>query len=111
MNRRRWTELTEGADPDLKQRFLEYHRENPALYSKFKEYAFEAKRSGRSRFSIWMIANRVRWYTQIETTGAEFKVSNDYLALYARLLACDYPVFENFFSFKRMKSKRVKARE
>ncbi len=99
-------------DPRLLKKFLEYHSKNPELYKLFKEFAYSAKIKGqRKRFSIWMIANRIRWYSQVETTGHEFKVSNDYLALYARLLIYEYPEFEGFFQLKTMKKRRTAAKE
>lgn len=107
-----FNQLTKDTDPRLVDKFLKYHRENPDLYELFKTYAESARvKGGRRRFSIWMIANRVRWYSQVETSGKEFKVSNDYLALYARLLISENPLFDGFFQMKRMKTMRSEARE
>lgn len=95
------------ANPRLVSRFIDYHHKNPDLYALFEKFALEAKQSGRPRFSIWMLANRIRWYSMIETTGKEFKVSNDYLACYARLLIWNNPLFEGFFQLKEMKRNRT----
>jgi hypothetical protein len=103
----RFASLFSGASPKLVERFLKYHGENPELYKMFEKFAFDAMRSGRKRFSIWMIANRIRWYSMIETTGKEFKVSNDYLACYARFLIWKHPEFEGFFQIKEMKRNRT----
>lgn len=103
----RFEQIFKGANQRLVAKFLKYHKDNPELYELFKKFAFEAKDKGRERFSIWMIANRIRWYTQIETTGKEFKVSNDYLACYARQLIYDFPEFEGFFRTKEMKENRT----
>ena len=106
-----WQKHFGNTDPDLLNDFREYHSKNPILFDKFLEYTEQAYTSGRKRFSIWMIANRIRWYSTVETSGAEFKVSNDYLALYARLLMYLYPKYDGFFITKVMKTNRVKARE
>lgn len=107
----KWQEYFGDCDPVLLNDFRKYHQENKELYGLFLKYAREAKASGRERFSVWMIANRARWYSQVETSGKDYKVSNDYLALYARLIMYQYPEYEGFFLIKRMKKKRVKARE
>ena len=104
---KRWHSLFSHCDKDLLQKFLKFDRENPELYKLFQTFALDAKLKGkRKRFSIWMIANRIRWYTQVETTGRDFKVSNDYLALYARKLIYDEPMFDGFFQLKAMKLRR-----
>jgi hypothetical protein len=91
-------------DKKLLEKFKEFHKLNPDVYKLFKKFAIEAKGSGRQRFSHWMIANRIRWYTTIETRGSDYKLSNDFIALYARLLIYHRPEFEGFFLIKKMKN-------
>jgi hypothetical protein len=51
-----------------------------------------------------MIANRIRWETSIETYSVEeYKISNDYIALYARKFMQDHPSYDGFFKIKEMK--------
>jgi hypothetical protein len=51
-----------------------------------------------------MIANRIRWETSIETFSVEeYKISNDYIALYARMFMSDHPEYNGFFRIKEMK--------
>jgi hypothetical protein len=85
---------------DKLAKFKAWHLENPHVYSKFKELAYEMKKTGRSRYSAETIINVLRWHTDLTTTGSEFKISNDYRSMYARLLAYQDPDFERFFSFK-----------
>lgn len=87
---------------DKLEKFKEWHRDNPHVYKKFKELAHEMKKTGRSRYSAETIINVLRWHTDLSTQGGEFKISNDYRSIYARLLAYQYPEFEGFFSFKGM---------
>jgi hypothetical protein len=82
----RFDALFGEADPRMVAKFFTYHERNPTLYRLFLSFALQAKASGRPRFSSWMIGNRVRWYTAVETTGPVYKLTNDYFALYARLL-------------------------
>ena len=39
----------------------------------------------------------------IVTTGNEYKISNDFIALYARLFMHEYPDYKGFFRTKPMK--------
>lgn len=89
--------------PTLTERFNQYHRDNPQVYELFKKFTFMAIRRGHKRLSAWMIANRIRWETSIETYSVEeYKISNDYIALYARKFMQDYPSYDGFFKIKQM---------
>jgi len=88
----------------LTQRFNQYHKDNPQVYELFKKFTFMAIRRGHNRLSAWMIANRIRWETSIETFSVdEYKISNDYIALYARMFMSDHPEYNGFFRIKEMK--------
>lgn len=90
--------------PTLMERFNQYHRDNPQVYELFKKFTFMAIRRGHNRLSAWMIVNRIRWETSIETFSVEeYKISNDYIALYARKFMSDYPEYNEFFKTKEMK--------
>ena len=90
--------------PTLTERFKQYHRDNPQVYDLFKKFTFMAIRRGHKRLSAWMIANRIRWETSIETYSVEeYKISNDYIALYARKFMQDHPSYDGFFKIKEMK--------
>jgi hypothetical protein len=102
----RYVALFGECDKALADKFYEFHQANPAIYHAFKRFSYEAKASGRKRFSHWAVAQRIRWYTMIETTGSDYKLSNDFIALYARLLVFEHPEFTGFFTFKKMKSDR-----
>lgn len=81
---------------DLKETFDEFDRDNPHVYDLFVKYALEAKARGRTRFSISMITERIRWYTAIETSDPDFKINNNHRAFYARKLMED-PRFTGMF--------------
>ena len=94
---------------DLLARFKEFHTANPNIYELFKKYAIEARKSGRKRFSHWMIINRIRWYTNVETQGDDFKINNDFIAIYARLLVWQMPEFDGFFMLRQCQSGKEEA--
>jgi len=88
----------------LTDKFNQYHRDNPQVYELFKRFTFMAIKRGHNRLSAWMIANRIRWETSIETFSVdEYKISNDYIALYARMFMQDHPQYDGFFKTKEMK--------
>jgi hypothetical protein len=81
---------------------------NPMVMVLFKKYTLEAMRSGRKRFGVAMIFERMRWYTSIETygeaSGDEFKLNNNYRAYIVRDFIAQYPAAGNFFETRELRS-------
>jgi hypothetical protein len=86
-----------------KRKWWDWHLSNPHVWSLFERYAFEAISSGRKNYSHWAILQRIRWNYEIETRGGEFKISNDYIAWYARMFAAKHPEHRGFFRLKPLK--------
>ena len=96
-----------GAKNCLASQFLYHIRTNPAIYNYFEEFAFDMIRKKPDRGSAWMIANRVRWETKFAEVPIEetiFKVTNNFIALYARLFMARHPQHEGYFQIKNMKT-------
>ena len=92
--------MTQGELFPTKERFhafVEFHQGNPHVYQMFKRFAKQAKSAGRPRFGAHAIGERIRWYTQIETSDTEFKLNDHHLPYYARLLMLREPEFNGFF--------------
>jgi hypothetical protein len=91
----------------VRERFFCYHERNPDVYRFMVFYARYAKERGFQRYSIWAIAQRVRWHMSmanpIPDAHSVYKISNDYLAHYSRLIARQNPDLEGFFKFKPLK--------
>ena len=87
----------------LSEKFEKFHTENPHVYELFKKFTLQAIAKHHKRLSAWLIINRIRWETMVETTGDDFKISNDFIALYSRKFMKDYPQYEGFFVVKEMK--------
>ena len=83
-----------GADAAFRQ----FHRDNPRVMDLFIRYAREAKATGRRRYSIWAIANRVRWHVDIDTHGDKFKINNNWLAYYTREIERRCPELRGFIA-------------
>ena len=90
-------------EKNLLNKFNDWHRDNPQVYELFKQFAFEAISRGHKRLSAWLVVGRIRWETSIITHGDDYKISNDFIALYARKFMADYPQHEGFFVTKEMK--------
>lgn len=88
---------------DLKKQWWEWHLRNPEFYKMFERFTFEAISKGHHRLSAWLIVNRIRWETMIVTTGDDYKIRNDYIALYSRYFMHKNPQYKGFFKTKLMK--------
>ena len=87
---------------ERKQDWWNWHCANPEVWLYFERFSLEAINKGRTRISHWLIMNRIRWEVNIVTTGEDFKISNDYIAFYARLWNARYPQHKNLFTIKKM---------
>lgn len=94
-----------------RQRWLDWHAANQHVYELFKQFTFEAIDKGHRRLSAWLVVNRIRWETTVETNGGDFKISNDFIAYYARLFMDEHPKFRGFFRTKPLKEERIEVME
>jgi hypothetical protein len=86
-----------------KEKWWRWHNANPQVYELFERFTNEAINNGHTRLSAWLIVNRIRWETMVETKGDDFKISNDFIAYYARLFMAYNPQHEGFFKTRPMK--------
>lgn len=89
-------------DETIYERFLRYHDENPDVLNQIIKRCEKVRRSGEDSWSISNIVEQLRWHYGIEVQGDhEFAISNDYRAIYARLVMKMFPDrFEGFFVTK-----------
>lgn len=103
----RHEKLFGDVSPKLLEKFKQFHAENPQIYEAFKRFSFEIKGLGRTRYSHWAVANRVRWHFNTQIQGEyDFKLSNDFITIYARLLVWNCPEFTDFFTLKACNANR-----
>ncbi len=94
--------IFDGIDENLLQKFKKYHMTYPEVYREFKKLAY--KMIGiRKKYSAWTIINVLRWNFDLKHEEP-FKINNDYIALYARLLIYHDSQFEGFFELRTMKA-------
>lgn len=88
----------------LTERFNTFDRDNPHIYRLFCKYTWDAINAGRQKLSHWMVINRIRWDADVLTeTEESYKISNDFIALYARKFMEDNPKYTGIFTIKQMK--------
>ena len=82
----------------LEKDFNKFHSKNPAVWTEFKRYAFEAIESGRQHYSASLIVNKIRWDSAINTSKTNaFKIANATSPYYARLFHKTFPAYSGFF--------------
>ena len=88
---------------NLRQKdFNDFNESNPLLWKYFERFTLEAINQGHRKISHWLIINRIRWEVTMSTTSEDFKISNNYIAFYARLFIKTYPQYSFIFNLKRM---------
>lgn len=83
--------------------FKEFHKENPQVYKRFLELAFEMKATGRKKYSSKLIINVMRWERDLKTGSKPFKINDRWQSIYGRMAAYHYPELSNFFEFRKRK--------
>ena len=84
----------------------EWHLKNPHVWKLFEKYTCDAIDAGLTSYSHWLIINRIRWDFEVVTKSGEFKISNNYIAFYARLFHAYHPEHSSFFKIKPFKEEK-----
>lgn len=79
-----------------KENFEAHHAGNPHIYTMFCRYAIQAA-AVRKHYSAKIIFHRMRWHTDIEERGSQFKIDDGWISHYARLFIEDHPQHSGFF--------------
>lgn len=104
----RWVYLVRGYDAEKLRKFNLFHRNNPQIFEALEDKAVEQMDGGWVRSSVWLILNIIR--SEPGSTfdpHSEFKISNDYFALYARMLIAKQPRFANWIEIERLKGQKA----
>jgi hypothetical protein len=84
-------------DP-IERNFWKFHEDNPDIYDRLKTLALQLKNAGRNRYGIGALFEVIRFHQNIQTTDPDYKLNNNYRALYARLLMEEFPQLSGFFA-------------
>jgi hypothetical protein len=90
--------------PKLDERFAQYHAANPHVYAELVRLAREAKAAGRTKVGAKELTEVCRWHLRLKTVGAEFRLDNSLVALYARLIQEQEPDLRGLFELRRRRS-------
>lgn len=99
-NPEKWLELFGSAHQKMVVAFWGFHQRNGDVFQAFKAKAAELWNKGMRKSSGWHIINVIRWSNRES-------ISNDYIALYSRLLVFEDEKFDGFFDFKQMNPSRA----
>jgi len=90
---------------EIKEQFLNYHRNNPQVWKLFKQFSLELINSGRKLGSAHAVMHRIRWHHAVLTKDAdEFKINNNYAAWYSRSFEKTFPKHAGFFKRRKQTS-------
>lgn len=88
-------------NPSISERFEEFHKTNPAVYSTLVYLAKQWNRhTGGRKLGIKTLFERARWELELETSDPSFKLNNNYTAFYARLIMLNEPDLAGMFELR-----------
>lgn len=86
-----------------RQAFNEFHKANPWVVVELEKIAWEMIRHGRRKIGIQACVEVFRWESRRHTIGNEFKLNNNFCALYARMIMDRNPHWGQVFEIRKMK--------
>jgi hypothetical protein len=89
---------------ELEQRFQAFHKLNPEGYRLFVRFTFEVINRGHKHYSADAVIQRIRWHTDVETYGDEFKINDHFTRYYAELFHRDHSANATFFRCRKQTS-------
>lgn len=91
--------------------FEKFHMENPDVWRLFQRFSLEAYNAGRGHYSAKAVFERIRWHLEIETSGEEVKLNNNFTAHYARMFHLSRPDLDGFFRNRKLTSEKRTSSE
>lgn len=88
----------------IEGRFMLFHLHNPGVYQRLVQMARDWKANGRTRGSINMFFEVLRYERGLVTKGDDFKVNNNFRSRYARMIMQDEPGLRGFFDTRELQS-------
>ncbi len=91
----------------IQAQFEAFHTRHPTVLNRLVDFAYQAKRAGRSRIGIGMLFELLRWEWTIAglpDEAEEWKLNNNYRSRYARLIMDDHPQLDGMFELRMLKT-------
>jgi len=93
-------------EKSIRERFLKFHEDNPAVYDEIVAIARTMRERGVKLMGIALIFERLRWLHFIEVLTEEpYKLSNDFRAEYARFIMRQEADLAGFFRTRELRRK------
>lgn len=98
--------VSTSGDQTIEEQFKAFHEENPHVAEALAQMALRLKRRGREHFGMKALFETLRFEYALRTDdpNSEFRLNNNYTALYARLLMRQYPELEGFFETRQRRA-------
>jgi len=91
-----------GGDGTVKERFEQFHADNPHVYDVLVSISREGRRRGLEQWSIAGAFEVARYERRFSTTDESFKIRNDFKPHYARLIMEREPDLDGFFATREL---------
>jgi len=78
--------------------FKRFHEDNPRVFHQVVRYA-DQQREIRKHYSIEIIINVIRFWTDLDSVGEPFKINNNYKPYYSRMYM-QYRECKGFFELR-----------
>lgn len=87
-------------------RFEEYHKLNPQVYTALESMTRQLVNRGRTKIGIKMLFEVLRWeyYMNTNDPNSDFKINNNYAPYYARLLLQKHPEWDGIFELRAIRN-------
>ena len=86
--------------------FRDFHHAHPIVYLRLRDLARAWKRHIGNQVGIATIYEQLRWQLAMEKTE-DYKLNNNYRALYARLLMENEPELRGLFNLRERTTKKL----
>ena len=98
-------ELDFSTEMTSADKFEEFNRLNPQVYSVLESMTAEMVNRGRRKIGIKMLIEVLRWnyYLETDDPNSDFKINNNYVSYYARLILERHPEWDGVFELRGIK--------
>ena len=98
-------ELDFSTEMTSADKFEEFNRLNPQVYSVLESMTAEMVNRGRRKIGMKMLIEVLRWnyYLETDDPNSDFKINNNYVPYYARLILERHPEWDGVFELRAMK--------
>lgn len=93
-------------DATIEEKFMAFHQANPHVYEAMREMALELKARGFQQWGVKALYEVLRFEYAMQTSHeqGEFRLNNNYTALYSRMLMDNEPELLGFFEVRERRT-------